>query len=84
MSIKNKKTQKFQVGDLVTRTYKARQEPHVGERLPVPYGIVMEVRESTKNMVYPNVLVYWFKDVSVYTHPARINNSRYLRLVNRA
>ena len=84
MSIKNKKPQKFQVGDLVTRTYKAQHRDADRERRPDPYGIVMEVRESTSKRAPPNVLVYWFKDNSVYTHATRINNSRFLRLVNRA
>lgn len=90
MSIKNKK---FKVGDLVTRTYRAYtlgdplldddRDPQAPHFIKQPYGIVLEVRESTNKDGPPNVLVYWFKDAKVYTNPARLNNSRFLKLVNR-
>ena len=90
MSIKK---QKFQVGDLVTRTYKAYSigDPLLGDdndiqkyTIPQPYGIVLEVRESTNKNGSANILVYWFKDTNIYTEKARLNNARFLRLVNRA
>jgi len=88
MSIKNKK---FKVGDLVTRTYRAYSigDPLLGDDIekqyiPQPYGIVLEVRESPSKNGSPNILVYWFRDTNIYTEKERINNSRFLRLVNRA
>jgi|TARA_Y100000310_G_scaffold316339_1_gene367936 hypothetical protein len=90
----SEKTTKFKIGDLVTRTYRAYtlgdpllnddRDPQAPQFIKQPYGIVIEVRESTNAGGPPNVLVYWFKDAKVYTNAARLNNARFLRLINRA
>jgi hypothetical protein len=82
MSIKNKR---FRIGDLVTRTYKRGLSDEVGIAAESkPYGIVLEIHPSNLKNGTANVLVYWFKDTNVHVVKARLNNARFLRLVNRA
>ncbi len=82
MGIKHKR---FRIGDLVTRTYMRGLSDEVG--IPAeskPYGIVLEVQKSNIKNGSANVLVYWFKDVKLYDEKIRLNNARFLRLINRA
>lgn len=69
----------------MTRTYKKGLSDEVGIAAESkPYGIVLEIHPSNLKNGAANVLVYWFKDTNIHNDKARLNNARFLRLVNRA
>ncbi len=79
--------QKIHVGDLVTRTYDYTvdfipEASHPNHRRP--YGIVLEVKSNQFKDSNQSVVVYWFKEENQYAKKRRINNSRFLRVVNSA
>lgn len=70
------------VGDLVTRTY-----DYVIDSIPdaanqQPYGIVLEVKADQFKDNSESVVVYWFKEASVTAEKKRVNNARFLKVVN--
>jgi len=70
------------VGDLVTRTY-----DYVTDSIPdaanqQPYGIVLEVKANQFKDNNDSVVVYWFKEASVNAEKKRVNNARFLKVVN--
>ena len=76
---------KLHVGDLVTRTYDYTVDsiPEVSRQLQQkPYGIVLEIKSNDFKGNNESVVVYWFKEESAYTKKRRVNNSRFLRVVN--
>ncbi len=74
---------KLKPGDLVTRTYDYQIDSIVLGTRSQPYGIVLEIIDGPIGRdKAQNVTVYWFKDVPPHTNKTRVNNSRFLRLVN--
>jgi len=51
----------------------------------MPYGIVLEIkRNQFKNGKYNDVsaVVYWFKEDNPHAEKKRVNNARFLKVIN--
>ena len=76
---------RIKVGDLVTRTY-----DYVVDSIPEashpnhhrPYGIVLEIKQHQLKDRNQSVVVYLFKEGNAYAEKRRVNNARFLKVVN--
>jgi len=72
----------IRVGDLVTRTYDYTVDSIPDASKQQPYGIVLEIKANQFKDNNESVVVYWFKEASVNAEKKRVNNARFLKVVN--
>ena len=73
---------KLHVGDLVTRTYDYAIDSIPEAANHRPYGIILEIKRNQFKDNSESVVVYWFKEDNPYAAKKRVNNARFLKVVN--
>jgi hypothetical protein len=73
---------RIRVGDLVTRTYDYTIDSIPDAAKQQPYGIVLEIKANQFKDNNESVVVYWFKEANMYAEKKRVNNARFLKVVN--